>query len=140
MKEWRPMNLLVAVYVALRLIGVKTEFYGENLQNKSALLLKYNPVHKKIPVLVDKDHNEKPIAESLVILEYIDESWKHQGSPILPQEPYQRANACFWASFIDEKYVPGIYKAFWDKEDHEKEVDEVRATFCDRITLGRLNL
>nr|ABW81093.1 GST17 [Tarenaya spinosa] len=66
-----------------------------------ALKLKgLNPVHKKIPVFV---HNGKPIAESLVILDYIDETWKH--NPILPQDPYERAMARFWARFIDEQVL-----------------------------------
>ncbi|VVA25378.1 PREDICTED: glutathione [Prunus dulcis] len=88
----RGSPLSLRVDIALRLKGVKSKFCEEDLQNKSPLLIKYNPVHKKVPVLV---HNEKPIAESLVILEYIDETWKHQGLPILPQDPYQRANARF---------------------------------------------
>ncbi|KAJ1411232.1 Thioredoxin-like superfamily [Sesbania bispinosa] len=109
------------VQLALKLKGVQYEFLEDDLENKSEVLLKYNPVHKKVPVLI---HNEKPISESLVILEYINETWK--GYPILPAEPYAKALARFWAKFIDEKCMLAIWKAAWtfDEKDHEKGVKE----------------
>ncbi|KAI3772687.1 hypothetical protein L6452_03879 [Arctium lappa] len=102
------------VKIALNLKGIEYQNFEEDLSNKSADLLKYNPVYKKVPVLV---HNGKPISESLVVVEYIDDVWK--GVPILPQDPYEKAVARFWAKFIDDKCIPAIFKVFGSNGDKQ---------------------
>ncbi|KAF3449040.1 hypothetical protein FNV43_RR09764 [Rhamnella rubrinervis] len=102
------------VEIALKLKGVDFEYFEENLANKSPLLLKYNPVYKKVPTFV---HNGNPLAESLVILEYIDETWTN--FPLLPNNPYQRARARFLSKFIDDKCFPSVGKALWARDDKE---------------------
>ncbi|XP_059305492.1 probable glutathione S-transferase [Lycium ferocissimum] len=105
---------------ALKIKGVKYEYIEEDRDNKSSLLLQSNPVHKKTPVLI---HNGKPIAESMIIVEYIDETF--EGPSILPKDPYDRALARFWVKFLDDQ-VAAMVNAFLRKgEEQEKGKEEV---------------
>ncbi|KAJ6814620.1 glutathione transferase GST 23-like isoform X1 [Iris pallida] len=100
---------------ALKLKGVEYEFVNEDFltNGKSAELLHYNPVTKKIPMLV---HGEKALAESLVIVEYIDEVWS-DGYPILPKDPYERAQARFWARYAEDQCLPTTYAIYTSPEE-----------------------
>ena len=112
--DFWPSLYGMRVRIALAEKGIKYESKEQDLFNKSPLLLEMNPVHKKIPVLV---HNGKPVCESIIILEYIDEVWRDK-APLLPSDPYQRAQARFWADFIDKKV------SFIDLTDHLSMVAE----------------
>jgi len=88
----------------LKFKGVDYEYVEEDLRNKgkSELLLQSNPVYGKVPVLL---HAGRAISESSIILEYIDDVWTAPDfPPILASDPYDRADAKFWAFFIGDKF------------------------------------
>ncbi|KAJ3669979.1 hypothetical protein LUZ60_010303 [Juncus effusus] len=89
------------VRIALKEKRINFEYKEEEklVEKKSELLLEMNPVYKKIPVLI---HEGKPVCESLIILQYLEEAWPDK-TPLLPSDPYQKAQARFWVDFVDKK-------------------------------------
>ncbi|XVE52910.1 hypothetical protein DITRI_Ditri02bG0162200 [Diplodiscus trichospermus] len=114
--DFWPSPFGMRVRIALAEKGIKYEYKEEDLRNKSALLLQMNPVHKKIPVLI---HNGKPVCESLIQVQYVDEAWHHK-SPLLPSDPYKRAIARFWADFVDKK-IYELGTKTWKTKGEEQE-------------------
>src|ERR1044072_1778002 len=81
----------------LKLKGIPYEYLEEYRFNKSPQLLQFNPMHKKTPVLV---HAGKPLCESMIIIEYIDELWPQ--NLLVPADPYEKAVARFWVRYVDD--------------------------------------
>lgn len=99
--DFWPSMFGMRTRIALEEKNVIFDYREQDLWNKSPILLEMNPVHKKIPVLI---HNGKPVCESLIQMEYIDEVWPSK-TPLLPSDPYKRAHAKFWGDFIDKKVI-----------------------------------
>jgi glutathione S-transferase len=106
--DLKLLGLLVSPFVlrvrmALHMKGASYEYIEQDVLDKGELLLKYNPIHKKVPVLI---HNGVPLCESQIIVQYIDEVWAGadgSSTTILPADPYDRATARFWAAYVDDK-------------------------------------
>ncbi|XP_031091438.1 probable glutathione S-transferase [Ipomoea triloba] len=124
------------VRIALAEKEIKYEYREENLRNnKSELLLKMNPVHKKIPVLI---HNGKPVCESTIAVEYIDEVWKDK-APLIPSDPYEKSQAKFWADYIDQHKLNELgYKLWALKKGEDHEAISKKLVECLKVLEGAL--
>ncbi|CAN6294513.1 unnamed protein product [Urochloa humidicola] len=112
-----PSPFAMRVKLALGFKGLSYEDIEEDVHNKSELLLSSNPVHQKVPVLI---HNGKPICESQIIVQYIDEAFVGTGPSLLPADPYERAIARFWAAYVDDKLFASWLQSFRGKTEEEK--------------------
>ncbi|KAL0421207.1 UNVERIFIED_CONTAM: Glutathione S-transferase U17 [Sesamum latifolium] len=125
-----PSPYVNRVLMALKIKSVKYELIQLNPHEKPEILLRNNPVHKKIPVLI---HGYKPVCESLVIVQYIDDAWA-TGPSILPSDPYDRALARFWVAYIDDKWYPLV------KVLRETEGEEERTELKQKLSEGLVSL
>lgn len=107
------------VEVALKLKGIAFEYVQENLQEKSESLLRHNPIYQTVPVLV---HHGRPVLESLVILEYVEDTWKEYPPALLPTtDPYKRSRVRFWLKFFYDKFVPPCRSIVVTKGEQQQE-------------------
>ncbi|KAK9054426.1 hypothetical protein SSX86_025504 [Deinandra increscens subsp. villosa] len=114
--DFWPSMFGMRVRIALAEKGIEYEYKEQDLANKRALLYEMNPVHKKIPVLI---HKGKPINDSGIIIQYIDETWNKKPQ-LMPSDPYVRAQARFWGDYVDKKvYVAS--KKTWALKGEEQE-------------------
>ncbi|BAF27049.1 Os10g0530300 [Oryza sativa Japonica Group] len=113
-----PSPFVVRVRLALGLKGLSYEYVEQDIRDKSELLVVSNPVHKKVPVLI---HGGKPVCESQIIVQYIDEAFPGAGASLLPSDPHERAVARFWATYIDDEFATKFRAMGEAKEEEEKD-------------------
>ncbi|KAH9320638.1 hypothetical protein KI387_015277, partial [Taxus chinensis] len=115
------------VLIALEELGIPYDSQEEDIFNKSSELLEANPIHKTVPAII---HRGKPLSESLIILEYIHETFSSSSSSLLPHHPYDKAIARFWADFVDNKFWKAGYDVIIrEGEDQEKAKKEFIESF-----------
>ncbi|RYP79798.1 hypothetical protein DL770_006513 [Monosporascus sp. CRB-9-2] len=88
---------------------------------------------------------QKPLYESLVICEYLDEAFRddvaavdgvqggNHGESLLPEGPYERARCRLWVDHISNKIIPAFYKFIQHTPDKEYSIEEVRSSFHAQI-------
>ncbi|KAG8663194.1 hypothetical protein MANES_01G186001v8 [Manihot esculenta] len=83
----------------------------------------------RVPVLV---HTGKPIAESLVILEYIDDCWNISPN-LLPLDPYPKPKFGFGPIFLTRSSYAIILSKGKEQENAIKEFNQLLSAFEEGI-------
>jgi glutathione S-transferase len=79
---------------------------------------------------------QKPLFESLVVCEYLDEAYADEtqhGPRLLPKDVYERARARLWIDHISSRIIPGFYKLLQHTPDKSYTIEQAREEFHNAI-------
>jgi glutathione S-transferase len=119
--------------------NIDHQYVEINPYKKDPEFLALNPrgLVPTLEVPVGKDGEElRPLYESIVICEYLDEAHADEatnGPALLPADPYQRARCRMWIDHINSKIVPGFYKLLQHTPEKEYTIHEARANLHQHI-------
>lgn len=88
-----------------------------------------------VPVDV-KGSEQRPLFESNIICEYLDEAYANEvahGPQLLPLDPYEKARCRLWIDHISTRIVPGFYKLIQHTPEKPYSLDQAREEFQNNI-------
>lgn len=82
------------------------QYIEVNPYHKPESLLKLNP-RGLVPTL---EYNGKPLFESNVICELLEEAYPNHGPHLLPDDLYERARMRIWIDFFTSRFIPAYHR------------------------------
>lgn len=79
---------------------------------------------------------QKPLYESLVLCEYLEEAYSDEGKygpRLLPEDVYERARCRLWIDHISTRIIPGFYKFIQHTLDKAYSIEDARKDFLGNI-------
>ncbi|KAJ5092735.1 hypothetical protein N7456_008596 [Penicillium angulare] len=128
---------LQRVWLALEEKQIPYEYIEVNPYNKPDSLLSLNP-RGLVPTLsCPTQQGPKPLYESTVILEYLEEAYPDNKPRLLPEDPYERARARIWIDYVTSRIIPSFHRFLQyqpqDGEDKEIGLAKVRDDFANHL-------
>ncbi|KAB5547255.1 glutathione S-transferase [Coniochaeta sp. 2T2.1] len=120
-------------WIVLEEKNLPYQYVEINPYDKSPELLALNPrgLVPTLAVPVSEDGGSKkalrPLYESTVICEYLEEAYPDSGPRLLPQgDPYERARCRLWIDHVSSRIVPAWYRLMQHTDDKPYSIDEAR--------------
>ncbi|KIX99266.1 uncharacterized protein Z520_04842 [Fonsecaea multimorphosa CBS 102226] len=104
-----------------------------NPYNKEPSFLKLNP-RGLVPTLgcPQEDGSTKPLIESNIICEYLDEMYPDQ-IPLWPREPYKKAVMKVWVDHITTRILPAYHRFLQHTEKSPYTLEKARAELLNAL-------
>lgn len=111
------------VWIALEEKGIPYQYIEVNPYHKPQSLLDLNP-RGLVPTL---QYQNKPLYESTVLCEFLEEAFSQHTPHLLPKDPYDRARTRIWADFVGSRILPAFHRFL--QHQGEEGLKEKRAEF-----------
>ncbi|KAF2018481.1 glutathione S-transferase [Aaosphaeria arxii CBS 175.79] len=103
------------VWIALEEKRIPYQYVEVNPYDKPPSLLSLNP-RGLVPTL---EYDGKPLYESNVLLQFLEDAFPDHGPRLLPEDPYDRARSRIWADFVTSRVIPSFHRFLQDTEGGE---------------------
>ena len=95
------------------------------------LLYLTNIMFGLVPTL---QYDNKPLYESTVICEFLDDAYPDHGPKLLPSDPYQRAINRIWTDFVTSRIIPSFHRFLqFQPGQSQTPIDKLRTEFLDNL-------
>lgn len=116
-------------WLALEEKQIPYQYIEVNPYNKPRSLLSLNP-RGLVPTLsCAVGTTSKPLYESTVILEYLEEAYSDHKPRLLPHHPYERARARIWIDYVTSRIVPAFHRFLQFQGGQGTSIDLMREEF-----------
>jgi glutathione S-transferase len=126
-------------WITLQEKKIPYQYIEINPYHKEKSFLELNPrglvPTLRVPVGAD-GKDAKPLYESTVICEYLDEVYSEKpkfGEPLFPEDPYLKARARIWIDFVGSRVVPAFYLMLQHTPEKEYSIDDARKELLGHI-------
>ncbi|KAE8150759.1 glutathione S-transferase [Aspergillus avenaceus] len=127
------------VWLALEEKQIPYQYIEVNPYHKPQSLLALNP-RGLVPTIACPVHDgstqtSKPLYESTVILEYLEEAYPDHTPRLLPSDPYNRAKARIWVDYVTSRIIPAFHRflQFQGDEDPATGLEKARREFLNHL-------
>ena len=110
--------------------SIPYQYIEVNPYHKPESLLKLNP-RGLVPTL---EFGGKPLYESTVIGEFLEEQYPDHGSKLLPLDAFERARMRIWIDFVTTRIITSLHHFLqFQPGQSSGTVDEVRKEYLDNL-------